>query len=157
MWHCVFLFFLYNHIIPSALPNLILGQNRVWPTLTATLDQDFYSFIVTVQFGINLEQSPPWNRRLHSDQPGVAEVLDEDLVDEVVLRQRLDHHHPLGPQLPQDVWDVQGLKRTNNQICVWERETKKINTICGHITWKKVAWSDFNFFNGEWGRYLIML
>lgn len=47
-----------------------------------------------------------------SYQPGVAQVLDENLVDEVVLRKRLDHHHPLRAQLVQDVGDVQGLKET---------------------------------------------
>lgn len=37
--------------------------------------------------------------------------MDEDLVDEAVLSECLDHHHPLGAELQQDVRDVQRLKQ----------------------------------------------
>lgn len=37
--------------------------------------------------------------------------MDEDLVDEAVLSEGLDHHHPLGAELQQDVGDVQRLKQ----------------------------------------------
>lgn len=50
---------------------------------------------------------------LSSDEPGVAEILDQDLVDEVVLSEGLNHHHPLSAQLQQDFWDVQCLKETD--------------------------------------------
>lgn len=41
-----------------------------------------------------------------SYEPGVAEVLDEDLVDKVVLSEGLHHHHSLSTQLHQDFWDI---------------------------------------------------
>lgn len=46
------------------------------------------------------------------DEPGVAEVLDENFVDERVLRQRLNHQHPLVAQQPEDFWDGQHLKQS---------------------------------------------
>lgn len=45
-----------------------------------------------------------------SYEPGVAQVVDQDLVDEAVLSEGLDHHHPLSTELQQDVGDVQRLK-----------------------------------------------
>lgn len=54
-----------------------------------------------------------WTDGLCSDQPGVAEVLHEDLVDEAVLGQSLNHYHPLTAQINQDFWDVQWLKQTD--------------------------------------------
>lgn len=45
-----------------------------------------------------------------SYESGVAQIVDEDLVDEAVLSEGLDHHHPLGAELQQDVGDVQRLK-----------------------------------------------
>lgn len=39
--------------------------------------------------------------------------MDENLVDEAVLSKGLDHHHPLGAELQQDVGDVQRLKQCN--------------------------------------------
>ncbi len=36
-----------------------------------------------------------------------------DLVDEAVLSQGLNHHHPLSTQFQQDFWDIQRLKRTD--------------------------------------------
>lgn len=38
-------------------------------------------------------------RSLGSDEAGVLEELDEDLVDELVLGDGLHHQHPLLPQL----------------------------------------------------------
>lgn len=49
--------------------------------------------------------------RLSSYESGVAQILDEDLVDEAVLSKGLNHHHPLSTQLPQDMWDMQSLKQ----------------------------------------------
>lgn len=46
-----------------------------------------------------------------SYESGVAQIVDQDLVDEAVLSEGLDHHHPLGAELQQDVGDVQRLKR----------------------------------------------
>lgn len=46
-----------------------------------------------------------------SYESGVAQIVDEDLVDEAVLSEGLDHHHPLGTELKQDVGDIQRLKR----------------------------------------------
>lgn len=46
-----------------------------------------------------------------SYESGVAQIVDEDLVDEAVLSEGLDHHHPLGAELQQDVGDVQRLKQ----------------------------------------------
>lgn len=46
-----------------------------------------------------------------SYEPGVAQIVDEDLVDEAVLREGLDHHHPLSTELQQDVRDVQRLQQ----------------------------------------------
>lgn len=50
-----------------------------------------------------LGPSPPeaasWRRA--SNEPGVLQELDEDLVDELVLRDGLDHEHPLLPEEPQ--------------------------------------------------------
>lgn len=43
-------------------------------------------------------------QKLHprrSDEPGILQELDEDLVDELVLRDGLDHEHPLLPEEPQ--------------------------------------------------------
>lgn len=40
-------------------------------------------------------------QKLHpgrSDEPGILQELDEDLVDELVLRDGLDHEHPLLPE-----------------------------------------------------------
>lgn len=58
-----------------------------------------------------LEAAPPLQDRagsllqkLHpqrSDEPGILQELDEDLVDELVLRDGLDHEHPLLPEEPQ--------------------------------------------------------
>lgn len=48
-----------------------------------------------------------------SYEPGVAEVLDENLVDEGVLSQGLNHQHSLSTQLQQVLWDIQRLKQTN--------------------------------------------
>lgn len=45
-----------------------------------------------------------------SDEPGVAEVLDEDFVDEGVLSQSLNQHHSLCSQLQQDFGDIQCLE-----------------------------------------------
>ena len=41
-----------------------------------------------------------------SDEPGLCEILDEDSVDELVLRHRLHHQHPLLPQVGQNLRDV---------------------------------------------------
>lgn len=49
--------------------------------------------------------------RRPSDEPGIAEVLNQDFVDKRVLRQRLNHHHPLLTQHPQDFWDSKHLKQ----------------------------------------------
>lgn len=37
--------------------------------------------------------------------------MDEDLVDEAVLSEGLDHHHPLSAELQQELGDVQRLKQ----------------------------------------------
>lgn len=36
--------------------------------------------------------------RRRSNEPGILQELDEDLVDELVLRNGLDHEHPLLPE-----------------------------------------------------------
>lgn len=46
-----------------------------------------------------------------SYESGVAQIVDEDLVDEAVLSEGLDHHHPLSAELQQDVRDVQRLQQ----------------------------------------------
>lgn len=46
-----------------------------------------------------------------SNESGVAQIVDEDLVDEAVLSEGLDHHHPLSAELQQDVGDVQRLQQ----------------------------------------------
>lgn len=46
-----------------------------------------------------------------SYESGVAQIVDQDLVDEAVLSEGLDHHHPLGTELQQDFGDVQRLER----------------------------------------------
>lgn len=51
-----------------------------------------------------------WSHLLCSYESGVAQIVDENLVDEAVLSKGLDHHHPLGTKLQQDVGDVQHLK-----------------------------------------------
>ena len=43
-------------------------------------------------------EAASWRR---SDEPGILQELDEDLVDELVLRDGLDHEHPLLPEEPQ--------------------------------------------------------
>lgn len=50
------------------------------------------------------DESP--KRSLGSDQPGIAEILDEDLVDEGVLRQCLNHAGPLITKHLQILWDI---------------------------------------------------
>lgn len=64
-----------------------------------------------------------------SYQPGVAQVLDENLVDEIVLRKRLDHHHPLCAQLVQDVGDVQRLQETKTLRCVERQRGGRTNAV----------------------------
>lgn len=50
-------------------------------------------------------------RSAGSYESGVAQIVDEDLVDEAVLSEGLDHHHPLSAELQQDVGDVQRLQQ----------------------------------------------
>lgn len=61
-----------------------------------------------------------------SYEPGVAEILDENLVDEVVLSKRLDHHHSLSAQLVQDIRDIQRLKQTHKQTESFRYKRKEI-------------------------------
>lgn len=80
---------------------------------------------------------------MRSDESGVAEVLDEDPVDEGVLRQGLNHHHPLITQLQQDSFDIQYLKQND-----LHHETYKLKTVRWNKTWmlektgrKLLTWS----------------
>ena len=45
------------------------------------------------------------------DEPGVAQELDEHLVDEDVLRDGLHHHHPLLTEHAQNRRDVEHLNK----------------------------------------------
>lgn len=47
-----------------------------------------------------------------SDEARVLEELDEDLVDKLVLRDGLDHQHPLLPQARKHGGDLHGLNTT---------------------------------------------
>lgn len=93
----------------------------MWPELDPShTDRSFstgvFSCIITQLFGVNLDSRRQSLRFLRSDEPGVAKVLDEDLVDEAVLRQSLNHHHPLATQIRQNLWDVQRLKHSRQEL-----------------------------------------
>ena len=50
------------------------------------------------------------------DEPGVAQELDEHLVDEDVLRDGLHHHHPLLAEHAQNRRDVKHLHPRENRF-----------------------------------------
>lgn len=61
--------------------------------------------------GENLHPHGLFSALSSSYESGVAQIVDEDLVDEAVLSEGLDHHHPLSPELQQALGDVQRLKQ----------------------------------------------
>lgn len=96
-----------------------LRQPRLLPYLAEVRSVKYPTF--TRQFGTDLHIPTPrqsgggrgTRAGRSSDEPGVAQVLDEDPVDEGVLGQGLNHHHPLITQLGQDGSDLQRLDRVN--------------------------------------------
>lgn len=51
--------------------------------------------------GQGWDPPPEAASRRRSNEPGILQELDEDLVDELVLRDGLDHEHPLLSEEPQ--------------------------------------------------------
>lgn len=68
-----------------------------------------------------------------SDEPGVAEELDEDMVDEDVLGDGLDHHHPLLTEHAQNRRDIQDLRHKGRHVAlesgghIWAHLSSKIH------------------------------